>query len=94
MVGEQPVARDSPDRRHRPSPRRTGCGWSTPPSSCLARYGTAKTTVDDIARQAGVSRATIYRVFPGGRDEILAAVVDTEVARLFSALGACVSARH
>jgi AcrR family transcriptional regulator len=56
--------------------------------ACLARYGTVKTTVDDIARQAGLSRATIYRTFPGGRDEILAAVVDTEAARLFSALAA------
>ncbi len=55
--------------------------------ACLARHGTLKTTVDDIARQAGVSRATVYRVFPGGRDEMLAAVVDTEMARLFSALG-------
>ncbi len=55
--------------------------------ACLARYGTAKTTIDDIARQAGLSRATIYRAFPGGRDEILAAVVDTEAARLFSAVG-------
>ena len=55
--------------------------------TCLARHGTVKTTVDDIARQAGVSRATVYRVFPGGRDEMLAAVVDTEMARLFSALG-------
>jgi AcrR family transcriptional regulator len=55
---------------------------------CLARYGTAKTTVDDVARQAGLSRATVYRVFPGGKVEILAAVVDTEMARLFSALGA------
>jgi AcrR family transcriptional regulator len=56
---------------------------------CLARYGTAKTTVDDVAREAGLSRATVYRVFPGGRDEVLAAVVDTEVARLFAALGVC-----
>ena len=55
--------------------------------ACLARHGTAKTTVDDIARQSGVSRATVYRAFPGGRDEILGAVVDTEMARLFSALG-------
>ncbi|MGA3148475.1 MAG: TetR/AcrR family transcriptional regulator [Acidimicrobiales bacterium] len=55
--------------------------------TCLARQGTAKTTVDDIAQAAGVSRATVYRVFPGGRDEMLAAVVDTEMARLFSSLG-------
>jgi len=54
---------------------------------CLARHGSAKTTVDDIARESGVSRATVYRAFPGGRDEILGAVVDTEMARLFSALG-------
>lgn len=55
--------------------------------ACLARHGTVKTTVDDVAREAGVSRATVYRVFPGGRDQILSAVVDTEMARLFSALG-------
>ena len=55
--------------------------------ACLARHGTAKTTADDIARKSGVSRATVYRAFPGGRDEILGAVVDTEMARLFSALG-------
>ena len=53
---------------------------------CLARQGIAKTTVDDIARAAGLSRATVYRTFPRGKDGILAAVVETEVARLFSAL--------
>jgi AcrR family transcriptional regulator len=53
---------------------------------CLARQGTAKTTVDDIARQAGFSRATLYRIFPGGKDDVLAAVVSTDVARLFSSL--------
>ncbi|HEX3840610.1 MAG TPA: TetR/AcrR family transcriptional regulator [Acidimicrobiales bacterium] len=55
---------------------------------CIARQGTAKTTVDDVAHGAGVSRATVYRVFPGGKDELLAAVAETEMARLFSALGA------
>jgi AcrR family transcriptional regulator len=54
---------------------------------CLARQGLAKTTVDDIARQAGVSRATLYRTFPGGKEAVLAAVTETEVARFFSALG-------
>jgi AcrR family transcriptional regulator len=53
---------------------------------CLARQGLAKTTVDDIAREASLSRATVYRTFPRGKEGILAAVVETEVARLFSAL--------
>ena len=38
---------------------------------CLARQGIAKTTVDDIARAAGLSRATAYRTFPRGKDGIL-----------------------
>ena len=54
---------------------------------CIARHGVSKTTVDDVARDAGISRATVYRVFPGGKDEVLRAVADTEVARLFAALG-------
>jgi AcrR family transcriptional regulator len=74
-----------PQPTPRPSPHRVRVIDAT--LVCLARHGTLKTTVDDIARQAGVSRATVYRVFPGGRDEVLAAVVDTEMARLFSALG-------
>jgi len=54
--------------------------------ACLARQGLAKTTVDDIAREAAFSRATLYRTFPGGKDAIIEAVVETEVARLFSSL--------
>lgn len=52
--------------------------------ACVARTGTKKLTVDDIATEASVSRATIYRTFDGGRDEILAQAVATEVARFFS----------
>ncbi len=61
---------------------------------CLARQGMAKTTVDDIAREAGFSRATVYRTFPGGKDDILAAVVETEVARLFSSLAVVMGEAH
>jgi len=53
---------------------------------CIARQGIAKTTLDDVARAAGCSRATVYRVFPGGKEGLVSAVVDTEVARFFSAL--------
>lgn len=51
--------------------------------ACVARSGLAKTTVDDAAREAGLSRATVYRHFPGGKDELLAGVVDFEVLRFF-----------
>ncbi|MGD0379369.1 MAG: TetR/AcrR family transcriptional regulator [Acidimicrobiales bacterium] len=54
--------------------------------ACIARQGVVKTTLDDVARAAGCSRATVYRVFPGGKDAVLGAVVDTEVSRFFSAL--------
>jgi AcrR family transcriptional regulator len=53
---------------------------------CVSRQGIAKTTVDDIARESGLSRATVYRTFPRGKEGILGAVVETEVARLFSSL--------
>ena len=53
---------------------------------CVARWGLAKTTVEDAARQAGVSRATVYRYFPGGRDELIGAVVGWEFARFFRRL--------
>jgi TetR/AcrR family transcriptional regulator, repressor for uid operon len=55
---------------------------------CIGRFGLAKTTVDDIAREAGCSRATLYRYFDGKpaivraallaeRERIVDAVVDT-----------------
>lgn len=53
---------------------------------CIADHGVAKTTVDDVARRAGCSRATVYRVFPGGKEELLAAVVDAEVTRFETAV--------
>jgi AcrR family transcriptional regulator len=54
--------------------------------ACISRQGVAKTTLDDVAREARCSRATVYRVFPGGKEAVLGAVVDTEVSRFFSAL--------
>lgn len=42
---------------------------------CFSRFGVSKTTLEDIASQAGVSRATVYRYFEGGRDEIILGVV-------------------
>lgn len=53
---------------------------------CVSRSGLAKTTVEDAARQAGVSRATIYRHFPGGRDELLHALITWEFLEFFARL--------
>jgi AcrR family transcriptional regulator len=53
---------------------------------CVARWGLSKTTVEDAARQAGLSRATVYRYFPGGREELIDAVVAWEHARFFTRL--------
>lgn len=53
---------------------------------CVAIWGLAKTTVDDAARRAGLSRATVYRYFPGGREELLTAVIAWEHGRFFDRL--------
>jgi AcrR family transcriptional regulator len=52
----------------------------------VARDGIAAATVEDIAREAGVARATVYRTFPGGRDEVLAAAVTQAVVDFFAGL--------
>lgn len=54
--------------------------------ACVARWGLSKTTIEDAARQAGLSRATVYRYFPGGRHELMEAVVAWEHARFFTRL--------
>jgi AcrR family transcriptional regulator len=54
--------------------------------ACVARRGLAKTTIEDAAREARVSRATVYRTFPGGRDELIAAVVGWATLEFFARL--------
>jgi AcrR family transcriptional regulator len=49
----------------------------------FSRHG-ANTSLDDIARQAGVGAGTLYRHFPT-RDDLLEAVYRTEVERLAAA---------
>lgn len=50
--------------------------------ACVARFGLGKTTLDDIAREAGVSRATVYRLFPGGKPVLFEQCGRREVARI------------
>lgn len=49
---------------------------------CVSRWGLRKTTLDDVARSAGCSRATVYRQFPGGKPALFEAVAAREVMRL------------
>jgi AcrR family transcriptional regulator len=59
---------------------------------CIGRYGLARTTVDDVAQASGVSRATIYRHFPGGREQLVSDTVSWETTRFFARLGEAVAA--
>jgi AcrR family transcriptional regulator len=53
--------------------------------TCIARVGSQKTTLDDVARAAGCSRATVYRFFPG-KQQLVGALVARDAARLGDAL--------
>jgi AcrR family transcriptional regulator len=85
VLGPGTAAAGSP-----PSPQRSGSRARVIAAAlrCVSRFGVTKTTVDDIARESGLSRATLYRAFPGGRDEVLGAVVQAEVATYFAELSA------
>ena len=55
-------------------------------NACVAGWRLSKTTVEDAAREAGLSRATVYRYFPGGRDELIDAVVSWQFLLFFVSL--------
>jgi AcrR family transcriptional regulator len=49
--------------------------------ACVARVGLGKTTLDDVAREAGCARATVYRCFPG-KQNLFGAMLAREVTAL------------
>src|SRR5262245_66198536 len=53
---------------------------------CCEKWGIAKVTVEDIAAESGVSRATIYRMFPGGKDVLFDALRVRELEDFFATL--------
>ena len=55
---------------------------------CCERWGLAKVTIEDIATEAGVSRATLYRMFPGGKDVLFEALRVRELEDFFTRLSA------
>lgn len=52
--------------------------------ACIERWGLAKITIEDVAAEAKLSRATVYRYFPGGREQLISETVTWEVAGFFS----------
>ncbi len=53
---------------------------------CIDELGLSRVTVDDIVARSGVSRATIYRLFPGGRDVLFEAMRVRELEVFFEKL--------
>lgn len=52
----------------------------------VARWGVAKSSVADVAKQAGCSRATLYRAFPGGKQHLFHALGVRELDAYLSAV--------
>lgn len=46
---------------------------------CVARWGLAKTTLEDVGKESDISRATVYRLFPGGKTALFSELSQREV---------------
>ncbi len=53
--------------------------------TCVGRHGLAKTTFDDVAREAGCARATLYRYF-GGKRQLVRITIAREAARVAASI--------
>lgn len=60
---------------------------------CFARFGVMKTTVEDVANEARVSRATVYRYFDG-RDALVLGVLLRDASRFLGRLQKRISSRE
>ena len=58
--------------------------------TCAGRVGLSHITVDEVAREARVGRASVYRWFPGGREQLVDEAVTWEVGRFLGRLAAAV----
>jgi AcrR family transcriptional regulator len=57
---------------------------------CAGSGGIATITVEEVARESGVSRATVYRWFPGGREQIIDEGITWEIGRFLARVAASV----
>ena len=49
---------------------------------CFERHGIERTSIEDIAREAGVTRPTVYRYFPGGKIDIVDMISSEESRKI------------
>ncbi len=59
---------------------------------CCDRWGISRVTADDIATEAHISRATLYRLFPGGREVLFEALRERDIRRFLDELDAHLAA--
>jgi AcrR family transcriptional regulator len=80
-------------RRTQVAPHKRAAGLSPDPvearqeiltaaEDLILHYGVAKTTMDDIGKEAGVSRPTVYRYF-SDRDALLTALIERRARAVF-----------
>jgi AcrR family transcriptional regulator len=83
------LAQPKPRRREDPAVRKAQILSAA--RTCFANSGFKATTVDDIARQAGVSVGLLYRIF-GSKTEIVEAIileqVEAQIAQAFEIISA------
>ena len=58
---------------------------------CVERTGVRNVSMEDVAGEAGVSRTTVYRYFPGGRSQLVSETATWEVARFWRRLAQAVA---
>ena len=59
--------------------------------ACVERDGIEATSLEDVANEAGLSRATVYRHFPGGREQLITETVAAQVRDFLDQLGRAVA---
>lgn len=79
LVGSQPVSKESPPNHE--------AKLVEAAIRCIEKYGLEKTFIDDIAREAGLSRPTAYRVFKS-RKELLEQVAMRSISSFGSRMKA------
>lgn len=57
---------------------------------CVERSGIRGFSLEEVGREAELSRTSIYRHFPGGRDQLVAETATWEVGRFWSRLAGAV----